>query len=129
MPITDLRDGTRASVPAGAAFTASAELGRRLGPRDAAWWWTSLAGVSTLLGGWIAFDWSFQRLEWSFLYTFVSPQRAIELAGLLIPVILVRHLLPFFAFRLALRERLATVAVEPRPAIQSIQGARMLIIR
>ena len=98
-------DGTARALDGGllllglAALTLGAALVRHVNPtslRDAQ---LQLVLLGAMLAGWASFTWSFARVEWDFVFDWMTTEQSLKYVGVLAPLIAARFVIPMLLFR------------------------------
>jgi hypothetical protein len=112
-----------------AATLLSARLMRRVtAARDRDAGYAALLLLALFAAGWVTFAFTVLRLEWAFLYDWLSAQRVQDDAPQLLPLILARYLIPLLAARWLLARTLAGVAPYPERGVRALVGAKVITL-
>ncbi|MFI5307264.1 MAG: alkaline phosphatase family protein [Polyangiales bacterium] len=82
--------------------------------------------LALFAAGWIGLSWTVHRLEWSFLYGWLSAPFVERHVAWLLPLILVRYALPLLVARALLAEQLGPLAPAGRQLVTLLAGAKVL---
>jgi hypothetical protein len=82
--------------------------------------------MSALVTGWVTLAWTFHRLEWGLLYDLLGAELVERHAGLFIPIIALRYVIPIVLARILLAEAFGDRWRYPQLGITLVAGARTL---
>jgi hypothetical protein len=77
--------------------------------------------------GWMTLGWSLGRIEWGFLFDFVSPDLVSRRMGHFYPLILIRYVIPVMVIRLLVTEVLLGKTLMPRRLMAFLVGLKYVM--
>lgn len=77
--------------------------------------------------GWMTLGWGLGRVEWGFLFDFVSPDLVSQRMGHFYPLILIRYVIPVMVIRLLVTEVLVGKTLVPRRLMAFLVGLKYVM--